>query len=85
MHKHLRQEVYEQNFEKAVELDNEFEDLVSKLKFRNRDSNVKDKATHTDHEFDKLANELKDQERVVSNKVIEKNEKYTDKVKRKKH
>ena len=38
-----------------------------------------------DHEFDKLANELKEDERVVSNKVMEKNEKYTDKVRRKKN
>ncbi len=57
---------------------------MNKLKFRTRDSNVKDKVQN-DHEFDKLANELKEDERVVSNKVIEKNEKYTDKVKRKKN
>lgn len=44
---------------------------------RNRDSNVKEKINHMDHEFEKLANELKEDERVVSNKVIEKNDKYT--------
>lgn len=59
--------------------------MVSKLKFRNRDSNVKDKLSHVDHEFDKLANELKEDERVVSNKVIEKSQKYTDTLKRKKN
>lgn len=39
---------------------------------------------HADHDFEKLANELKDDQKVVSNKVIQKNEKYSDKVRQKK-
>lgn len=49
MHKHLRQEIYQENFEKAVELDEQFPDLVGKLKFRNRDTNVRDKMNNVDH------------------------------------
>ena len=40
---------------------------------------------HGDKEFDKLAGELREDEMVMSNKVIESGQKYTDKVKRKKH
>jgi hypothetical protein len=40
---------------------------------------------HFDHEFEQLASQLKQEERVVSSKVLEKNEKYTDKVRRKKN
>lgn len=54
------------------------------MQFRTRDSNVKDRLASQDHEFEKLANELKDDQRVVSNKVIQKTEKYTDKMKQKK-
>lgn len=39
---------------------------------------------HKDNDFEKLMMSLKEDERVVSNKVIEKNEKYTDKIKKKK-
>ena len=77
LHKHIRQEMYEENLEKAVELDNSFDDLVGKLKFRNRDRKVKEKIVNVDHEFERLATELKEDERVVSNKVMQKNEKYT--------
>jgi hypothetical protein len=51
MHKHLRQELYEENLEKANELDEQFPELTSKLQFRNRDSNVKDRLASQDHEF----------------------------------
>ena len=49
MHKHLRQEVYEENFEKAVQLDEQFPELVSKLKFRTRDTNLREKMGQVDH------------------------------------
>jgi hypothetical protein len=66
--------MYEENFNKAVELDEEFPQFTNSLKFRNRDSNVKERlASNTDHDFERLANELKEDEKVVSNKVIEKN------------
>lgn len=51
MHKHLRQELYEENLEKANELDEKFPELTSKLQFRTRDSNVKDRLASQDHEF----------------------------------
>jgi nucleolar protein 14 len=84
LHKHLKQEIYEENLNKATELDEQWPELASKLQFRTRDSNVKDRLKNQDHEFEKLMNELRDDERVVSNKVIEKSEKYTDKVRQKK-
>jgi nucleolar protein 14 len=84
MHKHLRQELYEENLEKANELDEQFPEFTSKLQFRTRDSNVKDRLASQDHDFEKLANELREDQRVVSNKVIQKSEKYTDKVRQKK-
>ena len=40
---------------------------------------------NADHDYDKLANQLKEDERVVSNKVIEKNSKYTDNMRKKKN
>jgi hypothetical protein len=43
------------------------------LKFRTRDTNVKEKINNADPEYEKLMNELKEDERVVSNKVLEKN------------
>ena len=36
-------------------------------------------------EYDKLMNELRDDERVVSNKIVEKNEKLTEKIRKKKN
>jgi nucleolar protein 14 len=51
MHKYLRQELYEENLEKANELDEQFPELTSKLQFRTRDSNVKDRLASQDHEF----------------------------------
>ena len=46
---------------------------------------MRDKIVNADVEYDKLLNELKEDERVVSNKVIQKNEKYSDNVRRKKN
>lgn len=40
---------------------------------------------HRDLEYDKLMNELRDDERVVSNKIVEKNEKLTEKIRKKKN
>ena len=68
-----------------MELDNQFPHFISKLQLRNRDSNVRQKMEHSDHEFEKLASQLKEDERVVSNRVIEKNQKYTETMKKKKN
>ena len=59
--------------------------MVPKLKFRHPDTKMRDKIVNADVEYDKLLNELKEDERVVSNKVIQKNEKYSDNVRRKKN
>ncbi len=44
----LRQQQYEQNFNTAVELDENFTDLVHSLKFRNRDSKAVDRINNRD-------------------------------------
>lgn len=69
----LRQEQYEENFNMANSLDEGFDKLVSQLKFRNKDQQLLEKLEHRDLEYDKLMNELRDDERVVSNKIVEKN------------
>jgi len=43
MHKRDRQEQYEENFNAAVELDDQFQDFVGQLKFRNNDAKVRDR------------------------------------------
>jgi hypothetical protein len=81
----VRQEQYEENFNMANELDEGFDKLVSQLKFRNKDQQLLERLEHRDFEYDKLMNELREDERIVSNKIVEKSEKLTEKLRKKKN
>ena len=58
--KRERQQQYEQNFEKAVELDEQFSGIISQLKFRDQVTKTREKIEKTDKDYEKLINDLKE-------------------------